>query len=404
MDAALKQNLSKPSAEELAQAEPGVPNGEAIDPVASQAVLAAWIEDTQLSVYVLLILTAGAAYLTYLIFRPFLKSLFVALVMTIVFFPVYRWFSRRLHSPYFAALTTTALALIIVLVPVILISARLAAEATNVYSSVLGAAGNPATWSSRFDPLLDEAAHLTGIPVAKLKTDIALYARQLGSWSFGMGTSFGRRFAQQMITIALAFVFLFPMLRNSDEFRVGALTMLPLSRQRARELAMAVNQGVIADVYGVIAVGIAEGVLIAFGFWITGLSSPLVWGAVAAVLSCLPFIGVCLLWIPACVVLALRGNWTSAIVLFVWCALVVSTAEGMVRSSVVSGRARVNSMLVMLSIMGGVAAFGGVGMFVGPVLMVVVGTLVRILREEHASALESRIRAQALALQNPRQP
>jgi predicted PurR-regulated permease PerM len=403
VDAALKQQLPKPSPEEPSQAESAVPDGEPVDPVTRRAVLAAWIEDTQLSVYILLILTAGAIYLTYLIFRPFLKSLFVALVMTIVFFPIYKWFSQRFRSSYFAALTTTALALVIVLVPVVLISARLAAEATNVFRSVLGSAGNPATWSGRFDPFLEETARVTGIPVAALKADIALRARQLASWSFVVGTSFGRRFAQQIITIALAFVFLLPLLRNSDEFRRGALSMLPLSRQRARELATAVNQGVIADVYGVVAVGIAEGLLIAFGFWVTGLGSPLVWGAVAAVLSCLPFVGVCLLWIPACVVLALRGNWTNAILLFVWCAVVVSTLEGMVRSSVVSGRARVNSMLVMLSIMGGVVAFGGVGIFVGPVLLVVVGTLVRILREEHASALESRIRAPAPALQNPRQ-
>ncbi len=400
----MRQELPKPSPEDPSQARPGAPYGGPVDPVARREVLAAWIEDTQLSVYILLILTAGAVYLTYIIFRPFLKALFVALVMTIVFFPLYKWFLHRFRSPYFAALTTTALALVIVLVPVVLISARLAAEATNVFSSILRSAGNPATWSSRFDPLLEEAAHLTGIPVPTLKADIALRARQLASWSFVVGAAFGRRFVQQIVTIALAFVFLLPLLRNSDEFRRGALSMLPLSRQRARELAMAVNQGVIADVYGVIAVGIAEGALIAFGFWVTGLSSPLVWGAVAAALSCLPFVGVSLLWIPGCVGLALRGNWTSAVLLFVWCAIVVSTAEGVVRSSVVSGRARLNSMLVMLSIMGGVVAFGGVGIFVGPVLLVVVDTLVRILREEHAAALESRIRARASALQNPRQP
>jgi predicted PurR-regulated permease PerM len=124
--------------------------------------------------------------------------------------------------------------------------------------------------------------------------------------------------------------------------------------------------------------------LIAFGFWIAGVNSPLVWGAVAIVLSCLPFVGVSLVWIPACIVLALRGNWTNAILLLAWCAVVVSTVEGVVRSSIVSGRTKVNSMLVMLSIMGGVAAFGAVGIFAGPVVLVLVGTLVRILREEHA--------------------
>jgi predicted PurR-regulated permease PerM len=188
------------------------------------------------------------------------------------------------------------------------------------------------------------------------------------------------------MTLILAFVFLLPLLRHSGEFRAGALSMLPLSGQRAQELVVAINQGIIADIYGVVAVGIAEGTLIALGFWLAGVGSPLVWGAIATVLSCVPFVGVALVWIPACIVLALGGRWTNAILLFAWCALVVSTVEGSVRSSIVGGHARVNSMLVMLSIMGGVVAFGAVGIFAGPVVLVLVGTLTRILREEHALA------------------
>ena len=388
-----KARLTKPPSEQVSSSEPVVADDRGDDrTAATERVLAAWMEDRQLSLYVLMIFTAGATYLTYIIFRPFLIALFVSLVMAIVFFPLYKWFSRRIRSSYLAALTTTVLAVVIVLVPFILISARLAAEAVNIYSSVLRPLGNPTSWLSHLNPLLEDAAYLTGIPAEKLKGDIAIYTRQLASWLLVIATSFGRRFAQQLITIALAFIFLSPLLRHSDEFRRGALSMLPLSGRRARELALAVNEGIIADIYGVVAVGIAEGMLIAFGFWMAGLKSPLVWGAVASVLSCLPFAGVSLVWIPACVILLLRGNWTNAILLLAWCAVVVSTAEGMVRSAVVSGRARVNSMLIMLSIMGGVAAFGAVGIFVGPVLLVLVEMLVRILREEHATAQESRTR------------
>jgi len=390
-DATLKQEPHKPSPQQTASAEPCVPRGETVDPTAAQTVLTTWMEDSELSVYVLLILTAGATYLIYAIFRPFLTSLFLALVLAIACFPPYKWLVRRIRSSYFAAFITTVLALMVILVPFILISARLAAEATNIYSSVLQSA-NPANWPNRLNPLVEKAADITGVPAEKMKADIAIYARQLASWLLGITLSFGRRFAQQVMTMALAFIFLLPLLRNSDEFRIGALSMLPLSRQRARELAVAVNKGIIADIYGVVAVGIVEGMLIALGFWMTGLSSPLFWGAVAIVLSCVPFVGVSLVWLPACAILALRGNWVNAILLFAWCAVVVATAEGMVRSNVVSGSAKVNSMLIMLSIMGGVAAFGAVGIFVGPVLLVLIGTLVRILREEHAMARESRIR------------
>jgi predicted PurR-regulated permease PerM len=96
---------------------------------------------------------------------------------------------------------------------------------------------------------------------------------------------------------------------------------------------------------------------------------------------------------PGCVVLALRGNWISAILLFAWCSVVVSIAEGIVRSNVVSGRVKENSFFITLSIMGGLAQFGPIGIFVGPVVIVVIARLIRILREEHATVHASRRRA-----------
>jgi predicted PurR-regulated permease PerM len=362
------------------------------DPASAQEIFAAWMEDRTLSLYVLMVITTGAVYVIYLIFRPFLTSLFLALILAVTFFPVHKWFARWFRNTYFAALCTTGLALLIILVPFIFVGARLAAQATYIYSSVLQALRNPTLWPQALNPLLEKADDITGIPAAKLKADLNVYARQFASWLLRFGATFGRRLGQQIWAIALAFIFLVPLLRHGDEFRVGALSLLPLSRQRARELSLAIYEGIIADVYGVVAVGVAEGMLIAFGFWIVRLPSPLFWGTVAILLSCLPFFGVSMVWLPACVILAVQGQWNNALLLFVWCAIVVSTAEGMIRSRVVSGRARVNSMLIMLSIMGGLVTFGAVGIFVGPVVLVLVGTLVRILREEHATVHESRLR------------
>lgn len=381
-----RANQVKPFHHEKSTEFPVIASAEAPDPESRKVGFGEWIEDRQLSVYLLLALTTVALYLTYMVFRPFLTALFLALILAIGFFPVHQRVLRRIRNSYVAALTTTVLAGITILVPFILVSVRLASEAAKVYASVVQPLGHPAVWPQRLGPVLESAAEATGVPPEKLRADLAVQAKQAASWLLGIGASVGRSFAQQIITLALAFVFLLPLLRHSDEFRANALSLLPLPRERARELAVAINQGIVADIYGVVAVGIAEGMLIALGFWIAGIGSPLIWGAVATVLSCVPFVGVSLVWIPACVILALRGNWMNAILLFAWCAVVVSTVESSVRSTIVSGHTKVNSMLVMLSIMGGVIAFGAVGIFAGPVVLVVVGTLVRILREEHALA------------------
>ena len=388
-----KPKLVKSSPERVSPAEPVIPNPGAVDPVAAPRVeLTAWKEDRQLSFYVLLILTAGVLYLTYIVFRPFLGALFVTLIMAIAFFPLYSWFARRFRSTFFAALTTSAMTLLLIAVPFVLISGKIAVEARGIYSSVLQL-GDPATWPRPLDPLIQQAAHQTGIPAEQLRADIMRRARQLGPWLLGTATSFARRFAEEMMTLGLATVFLFFLLQSSDEFRLGALSMLPLSRNRTRELAIAVNQSVIADIYGMVAVGVAEGILITIGFWMTGVPSPLLLGTLAIFLSCLPFVGVSLVWIPACIFLALRGNLTNAGLLLVWCVIVVSLAEGVIRPRVVSGRVRVNEMLITISIMGGVVAFGPIGIFAGPVVLVLAVTLARILREEHSTAEAVRIRA-----------
>jgi len=237
------------------------------------------------------------------------------------------------------------------------------------------------------DPLLQKAATSTGLPAQRLRTEVTTRVRELGAWFLRSKAGFGRGFAQSIQTIALGCVFLFPLLRGSDEFRFAALSMLPLSSNRMRQLAAAVNQAIIADIYGMFAVAVAEGSLIAIGFWITGISAPLFWGAVAWFLSCLPFVGVSLVWVPACILLALHGEFARATLLLVWCMVVVSTSEGFLRSTIVSGHARVNSMLITLSTMGGVVAFGAVGLFAGPVVVVLLATLIHILREEHTDLL-----------------
>ena len=166
--------------------------------------------------------------------------------------------------------------------------------------------------------------------------------------------------------------------------------MLPLSPERTRELAAAVNQGVFANIYGMLSVGVAEGLLLAIGFWIVGLSAPLIWGAVATALLFLPYLGVSLVWISAGILLALQEQWLRAIGLSLWGLIVVSTADGIVRSSVISGRVKTNYLVITLSLMGGLAVFGPIGFFVGPVSVVVLASLLRILREEHAAAQAAR--------------
>src|SRR5215469_14582505 len=100
---------------------------------AARSPVGEWLNDRRLSFIVLLALTATSFYLTYIIFRPFLASLFLSFVLSLAFLPLHNWILRHVRSNSVAAWLTTAVVVLFVLVPSILLSLKLLAQATTLY-------------------------------------------------------------------------------------------------------------------------------------------------------------------------------------------------------------------------------------------------------------------------------
>jgi len=349
--------------------------------VAARSPLGEWLNHRQLSFIVLLALTAASFYLTYVIFRPFLASLFLSFVLSIAFLPVHNWISRHVRNNSAAAWLTTVVVVLFVLVPSIFLSLKLLAEATGLYGSL------SQQWSSsgdlrRLSDSLFRMAGYVGISPERLKGEIATRAYELGSWAVGMAGWAARGVAQQSLTIILIFFILFFLLRDRQNFRAAVSDLLPLPPGRFEELAAIVHKTIVNNVYGMFAIGVTQGILTGLGFWITGLPAPLLWGVVAMIFSFVPLVGPILVWLPGAAVLALYAEWGKAILLFLWGAVLVSGSDYLIRPKFAGVGKDVNTLIVLLSFFGGVRAFGVIGIFVGPVMLSLVIALLRIVREE----------------------
>ena len=120
--------------------------------------------------------------------------------------------------------------------------------------------------------------------------------------------------------------------------------------------------------------------LTAFGFAVTGLPSPIVFGVLAALFSLLPAGGTAFVWIPATLALAGMGRNGAALFMLAWGAL-ISVSDNFLRPFLVSKQAHVSTLAVFIGVVGGAAAFGGVGLIVGPVLLTLVSALLRFIEE-----------------------
>ena len=350
-------------------------------------------QDRWLSLIVLLLLIVGAFYIAYLIFSPFLTAIFLAFVLAIAFAPLHKWISKRIRGANSAALATTVVVMLFIVVPFILVSLRLASEAASFYSATSQQWRSGTAWYnsvSGVSEALERVADHIGVPVQQLKSVVTGRAQNFGAWLLGMATWAARGALQQMATAALVFLVLFFLLRDRAEFRRGIFGLLPLPPRRLLELAAIVHESIVANIYGMFAVGLVQGILTAVGFWMTGLRAPLLWGVMAMVFSFVPLVGPSLIWIPGAVVLAMQGEMGKAALLSLWGAVVVSAADYIIRPKVASGgRVNANRLLVLLSFLGGVKAFGVIGIFVGPVMLALIIALLRILREEYAARQET---------------
>ena len=117
------------------------------------------------------------------------------------------------------------------------------------------------------------------------------------------------------------------------------------------------------------------------GFWFLGLRSPILWGVVTAACSLVPVVGSALVWLPAALFLVASGHWAKGVILLAWGAGFVSIVDHIVRPYVVGGRARMNSLLVFFSLLGGIQAFGILGIFLGPLVLSITLALLGMLRE-----------------------
>lgn len=351
------------------------------------------IAERQFSFAVLVLLTSVAVYAAYITFRPFLTAIFMALILAIAFLPMHAWVTRRIRNADLAALVTEVVVVLFVLVPLMLISAELLTEAVRTFSTVSQQGWATTKWSEHyrwFSEAMNEIAGRFGMTPEQLQAAIAARVRALGNWIVALMAWLAARVAQQISSAVLTLIILFFFLRDRERLSRGIIDLLPLSPARVEELGTSLCQSVIANVYGMLVVGVVEGILTALAFWATGLGAALLWGAIAMLFSFIPRVGPALVWFPGVLVLALRGDWTKAIGLFLWGAVVISLVDFLVRDKVAGTRVNVSKLLVLLSFMGGLRAFGPIGFIAGPVVLSLAATLSKIVREEYGSLRQAR--------------
>ena len=237
---------------------------------------------------------------------------------------------------------------------------------------------------------LKTAANPSVDEVALLKTQAVDYLQEsLAPAAGATGLYLGRLVLGTVIMIVSVYFFF-----ADGPAILAALTRLsPLDDQYERELVDEFDRVSRAVVLATLVSALVQGVLAGLGFWVAGVHAVFLLMLLTILCALIPFVGAAAVWISVCLWLVFyEDRWLAAILLAVYGTLIVSTSDNIIKPLILHGRSNLHPLLALLSILGGVQALGPIGILVGPMIMVFLQTLLKILHRE-LTAMDERASA-----------
>lgn len=314
-------------------------------------------------------------YLAFVVLSPFLASLAWAAVFAMTFSPFYLRLAARV-GPNGAALTTTIITAVMIVAPAVMLVSVLAREVPQMIDYVQQAS---LTAPARIEGVWEVLRRRS--PMALPEDPAALLRDGLQRTLAFLAPRAGGVLADAVATLGSLFVMLFSlffMLRDGHVLGRRIRDLLPLPERERDRLVTETRDLVIASVGAGLLVAAVQGTVGGLTFWLLGINAPVLWGVAMAICALLPLVGSAIVWAPTAIWLMLSGEIGRAVVLIVVGVLGIGTIDNVLRPLLLSGRTTASGLVIFLGLLGGVSAFGFIGLVLGPIVLVTAGSLLSV--------------------------
>ena len=304
---------------------------------------------------------------------PFTSGLIGALVLYVIFVPVYRWLIEYIPEGPASALVII-LGILIIVGPVASIISLLATQGPEMVQGLLNS------------PLIDR---LRTLRIGRFDVGAELSAQirnlgstivpKLGNTALGLLGSATRL----ALSLTIAFFGFYYMLRAPGNTAGHLRPFIPFSADNAKALQKRFKDVTISTLIGTFLTAAVQGALLGLAFWATGLANPVFWSVVTALFAILPVVGSGLIWLPAAGVLFLQQKYFWAMAMVVWGFVVVGGIDNLIRPWVYRRYAAIHPFITVIGAFAGIRYFGLMGLLIGPLAISYFFELIRMYREEY---------------------
>ena len=324
-----------------------------------------------------------SAFLLGRLFWPFISAIILAAVVTSIFKPVYVLLTRKI-SPFFSSLLTCALIFFILFIPTVFFVGILSKEAYGLYLM-----GKGAVIHDQIEQILETSKILDKINLILSNFHIEITGEELNKGISELGKVVGFFLYQQASSIASNifkfFVYFFFMLliiyyllMDGDKLISFIIDLSPLPKEQDQKLIRKFKDMAGAILIGNGLGGLIQGVAGGIVFSLFGLKSAFLWGVIMGFLAFLPIIGTGVVFIPAAIYLFFKGRIAAGIFFIIFYLILTVSVDNLLKPRLVGRRVKMHTLLVFLSIIGGLNIFGILGIIYGPLITTAFITLTDI--------------------------
>ena len=320
--------------------------------------------------FLVLLVVVTLAFL--MLLQPFYAPIFWAAAVALIFYPMHlRLLARWPGKPTLVAIASLLICTVVVVIPVLAVSASFITEGVAVYQKIQEGQLNPGDYLEKFRTGFPTAYHgleRLGVDFSNLGDQIMAGLKSAGQYLGKRALDVGQNTFRFFVDLGLMLYLTFFLLRDGPKLVNMLIRALPLGDDRERLLFNKFAEVTRATIKGNLVVAAVQGALGGLIFWILGIPAALLWGVVMALLSLIPAVGAGLIWLPVGLYLYAVGDTVEATVLILFGVLVIGLVDNLLRPILVGRDTKLPDYLVLFSTLGGLALFGITGFALGPLL------------------------------------
>jgi len=335
-------------------------------------------------------LLAFFLFLGYLLFKPFLKLFVISILITIVFYPIKQRLDSYMNS-FFSTLLSTLLVLMFIIIPSTILVIFLIKQIAEFYPHVINffSNGNVVEKLEKDIPLMAKVdkellKFLDSHQItAQIESFIKNYITSIVQYVLLQGKEILFNVILVILGIMLMTLTIFFLFKDGDKLYRKVYSLIPLSDKDKNFIIFKTYQAIQGVVLGSIFTAVAQGVLGFIAYFVAGIEFALMWAFLTFIASFIPIGGASLVWVPLSIYVLATKGFIPFILFVLWGLFVISSVDNFIKPWIIGDKTNLHPIILFFAILGGLSLFGFLGIFLAPIIVVILDNLLLLYKERY---------------------